>query len=529
MNPCLRSMIHRSRFSWIGWTWLVMPLIVACTPTRPPAITPDGQLTPVASSTTAAQISTTVPADKSDQSLALLPEAREIFAELQDAPQYFWELTLDDDLNSFRGQGRIVYTNSEIVPLEQVYLRLLPNGGASYAGGSLILNGVRVDNTPVDTRSSLQNSVVEVPLPSRLVPGEAIEINLEWHALVPEGLEEGRTGYGIYGLNDGVLALAGWYPQLAVYDEQGWNLDAVSPIGDSVYADIALYDVTLHAPEGLVVVSTGIEISPDRASPGNRRFVSGPAREFFLILSENFKQASAMVNGVQVTAYYPGILETGGMEALDISTRALRVFNQRFGEYPYSELDVVAAPLQYASGVEFPGIFLLRDAMYEEPNDPAFLTTTAHEVAHQWWYNTVGNDVFEEPWLDEALATYSALLYWEDGVNPDAAQGYQDYLQQRYDELVRQGLDDRVTETLGYFEEKEPLVYSRVVYTKGALFLAALRHEIGDTAFFVALQDYYHSKRFGIATAEDLLGAFERAAGRSLDSIYHSWLDAPSP
>ena len=66
--------------------------------------------------------------------------------------------------------------------------------------------------------------------------------------------------------------------------------------------------------------------------------------------------------------------------------------------------------------------------------------------------------------------------------------------------------------------------YSLIVYVKGALFFHHLREKIGDDAFFKALQDYYQSKKYQIASPEDILDVFERASGEQLDDFYQEWL-----
>jgi aminopeptidase N len=73
----------------------------------------------------------------------------------------------------------------------------------------------------------------------------------------------------------------------------------------------------------------------------------------------------------------------------------------------------------------------------------------------------------------------------------------------------------------------DPGIYSGIVYGKGGLFFHALRQEIGDRAFFEALQQYYQARKYGIAQPADLLAAFEQAAGRELDAFYQQWLYAP--
>jgi aminopeptidase N len=232
---------------------------------------------------------------------------------------------------------------------------------------------------------------------------------------------------------------------------------------------------------------------------------------------------------VQVNSYFAPYHRPPGEKALDIAARSLEIYNQHFGAYPYTELDVVEAPMRNASGVEFPGIVLIGGFLYDDPSKPTFTIATAHEVAHQWWYNVVGNDVFDEPWLDEGLTTYTSSLYYEFTGGKQMAQGYIQYWQDRYDQLKEQGGDDQITQSLAHFEGLDrPAVYGGVVYTKAALFFNALRAEIGDEAFFKGLQTYYQANQFKIATGDDLLNAFEEAAGRQLDDFYEKWLGAPA-
>jgi len=217
--------------------------------------------------------------------------------------------------------------------------------------------------------------------------------------------------------------------------------------------------------------------------------------------------------------------EDGGRTALKIASDSLAVFNEFFGAYPYKELEVVEAPMQYALGVEYPGIFLVTSESYADPGDTGFAATIAHETAHQWWYNLVGNDVFDDPWLDEALTTYSTSLYYQEIVGRGAYQGYIDYLQNRYDEFLAEYMDEVVTLDLPGFEALgNPRIYSRVVYTKGALFFKSLREKIGDRAFFKSLQNYFEHQKYRLARPEDLLMEFESAAGQNLEGFYQQWL-----
>ena len=462
------------------------------------------------------------------QNSALIPGAQSDLDSLLDLTQYDIELVIDYEGHTFQGRSQVDYTNTEDVPIDSLYFRLLPNGHNSYGNGSLSVSQVRVDGKPVETKLSLSDTVLEVTLPEPLAVGEQARLDFDYSGVVPVdfGGDEAPAGYGIYNFSEGVLTLSGWYPILAVYDEDGWNLDPVSPIGDSVYSDTALYSIEVIADSYLSIAATGVEI--DRGSSGettHHRMISGPVRDFFLIMSPDFRVKSTQVDGTQVNSYYLPGHEAGGEAALSITADSLRVFNEHFGVYPFTELDVVDAPMRHALGVEYPAIFLVASGLYEEPDQPSFIVATAHEVAHQWWYSVVGNDVFDEPWLDEALTTYSSSLYYQDVLGKESYQGIVDYWQGRYDSLLEDGGDEPITQDLAYFENvADPGSYGGVVYIKGALFFKALRDEIGDEAFFAALQAYYQDHKHQIARGDDLLSAFERASGRSLDGFLQKWL-----
>ncbi|MEJ2563426.1 MAG: M1 family aminopeptidase, partial [Anaerolineales bacterium] len=113
---------------------------------------------------------------------------------------------------------------------------------------------------------------------------------------------------------------------------------------------------------------------------------------------------------------------------------------------------------------------------------------TAHEVSHQWWYSAVGNDVFLEPWLDEALAQYSALVFLEEMEGEEAMQRYLRDYEEDIDRLeVLHGTSFPVGSSVWEFAPNGENYYE-VIYYKGPMFLHALRLEIGDEAFFSGMR-----------------------------------------
>jgi aminopeptidase N len=210
-------------------------------------------------------------------------------------------------------------------------------------------------------------------------------------------------------------------------------------------------------------------------------------------------------------------------EALEATADALQTFNEFFGPYPYAELDVVAVPLRLASGVEYPGLFMIDDTLYgANANNSTLLgVVVAHEAAHQWWYGVVGNNVLQQPWQDEALASFSQLLYLEEH-QPNWYAGTLQAYATRVAAVEERSEETAVGQPVEAFRNRSG-DYGPVVYTKGALFFIALRERLGDEAFFNALQSYYAQNQFGLAQPNDLLSAFEASCGCDLDSFYQQW------
>jgi aminopeptidase N len=243
-------------------------------------------------------------------------------------------------------------------------------------------------------------------------------------------------------------------------------------------------------------------------------------RDFYVAMSPDYEVASQEVGGTRVNSYYRSAQDEGGELALTYAADALRVFSERFGPYPYTELDVIATPTN-AGGIEYPGAIVVAQELYDLEGG-FFELATVHEVAHQWWYGLVGNDQLDEPWLDESLTNYSAFLYYEDTAGEDAA----DLIKQRvfegpYRAAQRDERDRGVDGPVDSFSERD---YGAIVYGKGPLFFDALRAQLGDEAFFAALRDYLETHRYGAAYPDDLIAAFEETTGQQIDDLYEFWI-----
>jgi hypothetical protein len=440
---------------------------------------------------------------------------------------YEISLDLQPEEGSYTGRSRLTYTNLTGEALADLVFRTYPNAPVIY-GGQLAVTESRVDGAVVASEVFLSDRTgLRLLLPTPLAPGETVVVELAFSGRAPLDFGDLPDVYGVfnYAREAQVLTLANSYPILAEREGGSWQAEPVFGVGDAVVSQTALYRVEVTAPLEWELITTGVRTQPagetERGSAAT--FVTGPAREFTLIASPSFERIEAQVDGIVVRHWGLPSGESRWEDALTATVDAVGLFNARFGPYPYAELDVASVPLINAAGVEYPGLYLVITNLYEpDPQSPFLLGIVAsHEVAHQWWYAVVGNDVIEHPWQDEALAVFSSLLYQEVH-QPRFYEGTLQFYQAQVSALDGGSGESDVGLPVTAFAGR-PQDYSQVVYDKGGVFLVALRERMGDGPFFQALQTYYREYRFSVASPDALLGTFEEACDCSLDAFFAQW------
>jgi len=409
------------------------------------------------------------------------------------------------------------YTNKAGEPLDRLYFRLLPNK-PSY-GSTLAFQRVTVQGDEAELEYEVENTAVGVILPRPLQPGQSVDVHMEYQVTVPVG---NAQGYGTFNYQDGVLLLSNFYPMVAVYEAKGWNLSLAPDYGDPVYAETSFFTVELAVPKGMVVVTSGSTTAKRDNSDGTTTWtcLSGPMRDFMVVISDRLESSSLAVGYIRVNSYYLPEHKKAGEEALHYARNGLRAYQQNFGPYPFAEFDVVEAPI-YAGGMEYPGLILIGQQYYDQGGE-YFEFIAAHEVAHQWWYSVVGNDQVNEPWLDESLTNFSTVYYYEhtyDRARADLA--FQNFVARRYEQIRGTNHDQPVAQPVFAFTPQD---YGTVVYGKGAVFFYELRKKLGDGVFLEVLRTYYQDRKYQLATPEDFLRIAEGVSGQELDDFYARWI-----
>ena len=435
-------------------------------------------------------------------------------------PRYTIRADLAPSGDRLAGQLRVAVPNATSTPLPDLVFRLYPN--TPHYGGSITVTQVAVNGQPVATEPAADGAAVRLLLPTPLAPGDEASVTMEFSVDLPRK----TGGYTLFGWEDDILSLPGFYPTLAVRsDSMGagrWATDVPPLFADLLFNPAALYDLEFTAPATLAVVASGTTVQRTDGQSGMRAWhiVGGPLRDMTVLASDRWASVSDAAAGTTVTSYYPAGDQAAGQAALFHAAAALRLFSDLYGRYPYAEFDVVAAPLGFR-GMEYSGLVAIGDDLYGPKRDQlAFLV--AHETAHQWWYAQVGNDPLAYPWLDEGPAEYAAFDYYR-GIHGQAAA--EELLSARwqmpYAAAEARGIDGPVDQPASTLTSAN---YELLVYAKAALFFNALRRRLGDETYLEVMRGYVETYRWQIVTPQHFFGLAQSVSGVNLNPLAEEWL-----
>ena len=449
----------------------------------------------------------------------LIKDEQKVLDQLPGASVYYLDVQIADDFTSLKGQERVLYTNREDQALDAIYFQLFPN----MEGGKSSISAVEANGQEVEPVYEADNSAVHVPLPEPLQSGQSITIQMDFKVEIPSEL---GGNYGLLSYIENILALDGFYPAIPVYDEKGWHAGKLPPNADTTFQDASFYVVNVTAPAALNLVTSGIQV--ERTQKDNTQivtFAAGPARDFYMAASDRFVVRSETVGETRVNSYAFKDRSEGSELVLDTAVNAIRSFSARFGAYPYTEFDVVSTPMS-ASGIEYPGIIGINYRYYDLNSEvlglpaPVMLeAVAAHEAGHQWFYNAVGNDQINEPWVDESVTQYVTGLYYLDQYGQRGMDSYRGSWVSRWERVSRKPIP--IGLPAGSYEGQE---YTAIVYGRGPLFIGALEQKMGQDSFGQFLRDYYQSHKWDIGTAAAFKQSAEKQCQCDLTPLFDEWV-----
>jgi hypothetical protein len=345
-------------------------------------------------------------------------------------------------------------------------------------------------------------------------PGDILELQIRFTLDLPR--QNAREGYGPspFGYTDLQTNLVDWYPMVPPFQEdQGWVIHTPWLFGEYLVYPAADFEISLERNmPGLIVAASSEPLN--EADP--LRYSLEAARNFVFSISPSYLVLEEELNGTRVYGYFFPGYQIPGQAAFNATLEALALYSELFGPYGQSSLSMVQADFNH--GMEYEGLYYQSRGFFDTyaGSEQSYQVAIAvHETAHQWWYGKIANDQAQDPWLDEALCTFSELLYYQK-LYPQSVDWWWGTRVNYYEPYGR--IDRSIYGFQEYLDQY--LNYRNATYLQGAKFMAALNAELGDEQFFTFLLDYSTRYQDQIVTTSDffeLLGEY-----REVDRI--PWL-----
>lgn len=396
----------------------------------------------------------------------------------------------------------------------QYFSKCYPNGESF---GEIIVEEVSVDGEKKEYMISGEDqNVLCVPLLNELFPNERVSVEISFTLSLADVVA--RTGK-----NSKTVNLANFYPILCALEDDGFYECVYYANGDPFYSDCADYKVKITCDEKFSVASAGKRTSSSvLGSKRTDEYCLKSARSFCMVLSEKFECITAKCDSINVNYYYYN--DENPQKSMETAIKSLKTFSSIYGEYAYDDYTVVQTEFNQG-GMEFPTIVMISDDLEFD----AYQEVIVHETAHQWWQSAVGNNEIEYGFLDEGLAEYSVVVFYEE--NPEynvtrkslilsAEQTFRVFCSV-YDKLFGK-VDTSMTRSLPQFSSEYE--YVNVAYVKSCIMYEELRNTVGNQVFFKSLKKYYSDYKFKNATPDDLVGCFEKC-GADANGFFESFFN----
>jgi hypothetical protein len=475
-------------------------------------------------------------------------------------PRYDIQASVDTTREIISASQKVTFTNNTSKPTDAVYFHMYPNRLYSKKEQAFFLRYAgyfKVDPYPagfpsddVHIRSVAEGdqaltyaiegedkTLLKVVLPKVLGPQESVTFELKYTVPIPHG-------YGRFGFNRNIWALSRWYPILSVYNENGWANYPFYPFHRPFFSDASFYHVVLKVPSDQTVIHTGDLIKEENTDGGYKTVeidTKLPVREFTVAMSPNYRFVEGSFNNVVIRSFYLPGHQKKAEEALADAKSMMEYYSGKFGAYPYSSFSIAPVYLGYG-GEQMSNMIFIDTRVYDLPSflPRYFDFLIAHETGHQWFYNILGIDSFNQIWMEEGFNSYFTSEYLERkyGANADVVdtsrlpKWAQDYLvphltfkgsrDVRYKMMARQSLDHPIIDKLSGYNE--PSSIFSLAYGKGSLVVEMLRNLVGQETFdriYARIFKEYAHKNFDL---KDFLRICNEESGRDLSAFFDDWL-----
>jgi len=373
-----------------------------------------------------------------------------------------------------------------------------------------------------DDNNMYDRTVAMLPLPFTVQPGQSIDINIDFTTRLPAILA--RTGY-----YKDFFMIAQWFPKLGVFEENGqWNCHQFHRHTE-FYADYGMYTVNITLPDNYRVEGTGKAIA-EKTEHGLRTVTmyAEDVHDFAWTAYTGFLLREEPYHNTVIRLVYEKDHESSADRTIDAVKHALDFFNEWAGPYEYSTITVLHPPTgaMRAAGMEYPQ-FITAGTVWKVPENIRFTEmVTIHEFGHQYWYGMVGNNEFEEAWLDEGINSYFEAkimdtFYGSKGSLLDTRKIKIGELYSARTSYIDKTRRDRTLRNAWTFQGGG---YSSFSYKKPVLMFKTLENLVGSRVMKQIFRTYFERWKFRHPHTSDFIAVVNEVTGQDYSGFFRQFL-----
>ena len=287
-------------------------------------------------------------------------------------------------------------------------------------------------------------------------------------------------------------------------------------------SDKASFEFVVTAPDHYQVVANGIQIEELYLDDHTKRThwreeVPIPTKVAVIGVARFGVSYAGDVDGIPITSWVYPQNRDDGYDDYGLAVEVLDFFIDNIGDYPYRKLANVQSKTRYGGMENASNIFYFEQSV---TGDGRHEDLIAHEIAHQWFGNSVTEHNWHHIWLSEGFATYGANLYMEHKYGrPALVERLESERQQAVS--FAQRLSRPIVDTL--VRDWNRLLNPNS-YQKGSWVLHMLRREVGEEAFWKGLKTYYEEFKNQNALTKDFKFVMEQSSGKNLSRFFDQWI-----
>lgn len=368
-------------------------------------------------------------------------------------------------------------------------------------------------------------TVLRVMLPEPLLPGDSLQLWIDFSAKLPE------PPYARTGAKKEFFMVGQWFPKMGVYTDRGWNCHQFHT-NSEFFADFGVYNVWMTVPERNILGATGIRVGEplkNDDSTATHFYHAEDVIDFAWTTSPEFVEFKGRAQDVDIRVLMQPDHVAQGPRHVDATKVAIEYFQNWYGDYPYPNVTVVdpRRGAEEAGGMEYPTLFTTGTSYGIPEGIRLPEMVIIHEFGHNYWYNMVASNEFEETWLDEGINNYSELQIMNDYYGPtgDAIDflgiRLNDRQYQRLGYMFAPDLDPTVKKAWEYYSGTSYGVNS---YDKPAMMLTTLQNYLGKETMNRIMRTYFERWKFKHPHSQDFIDVVNEVSGQNLNHFFEQAL-----